>query len=91
MDTEPERVGKKLASLDSCHSSKPYQRENCSLQKQLESYLWSLPGQKILAMVSFEDVASFLIWRDKFGKTVSHLPACLTLRDKKDLVSVPKV
>ena len=83
MDTDPKRAEKRLLSLASYHSSKPYQRQKCSLQKQLESYLWSLPGQKSLAMASPEDVLRFLVWRDKFGKTLSHLPACPTLRGQE--------
>ena len=38
---------------------------------------------KTLAMASPEDVLRFLVRRDKFGKTISHLPACLTLRGQE--------
>ncbi|MCP4923101.1 MAG: ALOG family protein [bacterium] len=56
--------------------NKPYQRQKNSLQQQLESFLWSLPTRKTLATASPNDVVDFLIWRDKFGKTESHLDSC---------------
>ena len=34
-------------------------------------------------MASPEDVLRFLVWRDKFGKTISHVPACPTLRGQE--------
>ncbi len=76
MDTEPERVKARLNKLTAYHSKKPYQKQRSSLQKQLESYLWSLAERKTLKTANPNDIISFLIWRDKFGKTVLHTQNC---------------
>ena len=76
MDTEPERVKARLDKLTAYHSSKPYQKQKSSLQKQLESYLWSLEKRKTLKTATPNDIISFLIWRDKFGKTTLHKENC---------------
>ena len=65
------------STLERFKKAKPYQRQKTSLQQQLESFLWSLPAKKTLAIASPEDVINFLIWRDKFGKTESHSDSCL--------------
>ena len=65
------------STLERFKKGKPYQRQKTSLQQQLESFLWSLPAKKTLAIASPEDVINFLIWRDKFGKTESHFDSCL--------------
>ena len=70
------KVNERLQALTARHKKKPYQKQKCSLQNQLESYLWSLPCKKSLATASPSDVANFLIWRDQFGKTKVHLEDC---------------
>ena len=70
VDTEPDRVKTRLASLASYRSGKPYEKQKSALQKQLESYLWSLPERKTLKSAIPNDVVSFLVWRDKIGKSV---------------------
>ena len=70
--------------LNTIRSGKSYQRQKCSLQKQLESYLWSLPEKKTL------NIANFLVWRDKFGKTYSHADDCVARSGAKSPCSCPK-
>ena len=70
------KVNERLQSLIARHKKKPYQRQKCSLQNQLESYLWSLPCKKSLATASPNDVVNILIWRDQFGKAKLYLENC---------------
>ncbi len=76
VDVDSVRVKNRIEHLQSFKSIKPYQRQKCSLQRQLESYLWSLPEKKTLGIASPQDVITFLIWKDKFGKTVIHSDSC---------------
>ena len=76
VNTNDERVANRLKSLRNFRNDKPYQRQKSSLQRQLESYLWSIPERKSLAAASPDDIVSFLTWRDKFGKTVRHSEIC---------------
>ena len=54
-----------------------------SLQTQLESFLWSLPERKVIATASPRNVVDFLIWRDKFGKTIMHSNDCESRTNKE--------
>ena len=78
------RVKNRLASLKAYKKAKPYQRQKSSLQRQLESYLWSLPDKKSLNIASPQDIIGFLIWRDKFGKTILHADDCSASSGGKD-------
>lgn len=80
VDINCQLLDDRRSSLQRFKEAKPYQRQKGSLQKQLESFLWSLPSKRTLALASPEDVVNFLIWRDKFGKTESHLDSCLASR-----------
>ena len=77
VDVDELRVKKRLESLSSYRSAKPYQRQKSSLQSQLSSYLWSLPEKRTISNASPRDVLGFLAWRDKFGKVISHSDDCL--------------
>lgn len=70
------RIESRLKELENLRSAKPYQRQKDSLQRQLESFLNSLPSAKSIATASPSDVVNFLIWRDKFGTTTSHSRSC---------------
>ena len=70
------RIKSRLRELEILRSSKPYQRQKDSLQRQLESFLDSLPSAKSIATASPSDVVNFLIWRDQFGTTISHSRSC---------------
>lgn len=70
------RIESRLKELEILRSSKPYQRQKDSLQRQLESFLDSLPSAKSIATASPADVVNFLIWRDQFGTTTSHSRSC---------------
>lgn len=78
IDIDTDRIEQRLSSLMKFKKDKPYQRQKSSLQHQLESFLWALPQRKSLAIASPKDVISFLIWRDKFGKLVTHSDQCLS-------------
>ena len=76
VNVDEDRMSERLSALKASRDAKPYQRQKSRLQRQIEPYLWSLPGKKPLNSASPNDVISFLVWRDKFGKTVSHLNGC---------------
>ena len=74
------RVKNRFNSLNIFRAIKPYQWQKSSLHRQLESYLWSLSEKKTSSMSSPKNVISFLVWRDKFGKTAVHSDQCTSLR-----------
>ena len=91
VDTEPDRVKNRLASLANYRSGKPYEKQKSALQKQLESYLWYLPEKKTLKSAIPNDVVSFLVWRDRFGKTVVHHDGCSSEGLRKSACTCPRV
>ena len=76
IDVDLEHVNRRLELLNSYRPNKPYQRQKSNLQVQLESYLWSLSGKRTLSNASPQDLVTFLVWRDKFGKTMVHSDIC---------------
>ena len=82
VDTNYERLKHRLAFFERFHSEEPCQRQKSILQKQLESFLWSLPEIKSLKTATPQDIINFLIWRDKYGKTMVHLANCTRLLEK---------
>ena len=55
---------------------KPYTKQVSHLQRELESFLASLPSPKSLLSATPDDLICFLIWRDRFGKTIIHHDYC---------------
>ncbi len=76
VEIDQQHIDKRLLTLSQNKSKKPYQRQKGSLHRQLESFLWSQQNRKSIAVASPQDVINFLIWRDKFGKSVSHSDEC---------------
>ena len=76
VDVDGDRVSERLSALKASRDAKPYQRQKSSLQKTKKSLTSGLCLTKSLNSASPNDVISFLVWRDKFGKTVSHLNGC---------------
>ena len=75
-DVDGDWVSERLSALKASRDAKPYQQQKSSLQRQIQSYLWSMPSKKSLNLASPNDVISFLVWFDKFRKTVFHLNSC---------------
>lgn len=69
-------INARFHSLQSARSHKPYERQKCRLQQELENFLASLPQPKALISASPGDLICFLIWKDKSGKTKVHLDSC---------------
>lgn len=58
-------VDNRLASIRAQRKSLPYERQKSALEKELETFLGSLPSPKTL-----------LVWKDGKGKTKVHIPQC---------------
>ena len=69
-------VNRRLKHLQRQKSGKSFERQKSALPKLLSSFLLSLPVAKTLALESSSDILKFLIWEDKFGKTVVHDITC---------------
>ena len=65
-----------MVSLQAVQQRKPYHKQTSHLQKELESFLASLPSTKSLLSATPDDLIRFLIWRDRLGKTVIHHDHC---------------
>eukprot|EP00794_Sanderia_malayensis_P015556 gene15556-biopygen13268 len=68
-------------SLTRYKQVKPYQKQKGKLQQDSESFLWSLPTKKTVATATPRNVIDFLIWKDQFGKTITHTDACKSQSD----------
>ena len=69
-------IDNRLAFIRDQRKSLPYERQKTALQKELETFLGSLPSPKSLQSATPYDVTRFLVWKDKNGKTKVHVPQC---------------
>ena len=65
--------GKKL---DELYNFLKYSKQKCSLRAQLSSFQESLAPPKDLLTAKQEDIRSFLIFKEKDGRTQLHDPKC---------------
>ena len=65
-----------FVAFKSSSSSKPYQKQKSSLERQLSSFLASLSPLKSMSSASSEDIVKFLISKDKTGRTLVHTQTC---------------
>ena len=66
----------RFAAFKSSSSSKPYQNQKSSLERQLSSFLASLSSPKSMSSASSEDIVKLLISKDKTGRTLVHTQTC---------------
>ena len=83
MDIDLTAIKRRLDNLRQQNSNKSYERQKSALHKLLSSFLSSLPVAKSLASASPPDISKFLVWKDKFGKTVVHDSACPELGQRQ--------
>lgn len=83
MDIDLTAIERRLDNLRQQNSNKSYERQKSALHKLLSSFLSSLPVTKSLASASPPDILKFLVWKDKFGKTVVHDSACPELGQRQ--------
>ena len=69
-------VDNRLASIRAQRKSLPYERQKSALEKELETFLRSLPSPKTLQSATPHDLTRFLVWKDLKGKTKVHIPQC---------------
>ena len=69
-------VDNRLASIRAQRKSLPYERQKSALEKELETFLRSLPSPKTLQSATPHDLTRFLVWKDGKGKTKVHIPQC---------------
>lgn len=53
-----------------------YSKQRDSLQKELESFLGSLPGCPSLTSIAPRDICRFLVFKDRNGRTQGHKNGC---------------
>ena len=64
--------------------STPYTRQKSSLEKELTGFLSRLIPRRDISCAIPEDVVSFLIWKDSFGKTRIHRDECRLFGSKRE-------
>ena len=68
-------INSRFVALKSSSSSKPYQKQKSSLERQLSSFLACLSPTKSMSSAS-SDIAKFLVSKDKTGRTLVHTQTC---------------
>lgn len=71
-----DQLDSRIDSLSAVAENKQYKKQKNSLQRELDSFLASIPGHKNLMSASPKDVVRFLAWKDKGGRTKVHSPQC---------------
>ena len=69
-------INSRFVAFKSSSSSKPYQKQKSSLERQLSSLLASLSPPKSMSSASSEDIVKFLISKDNTGRTMVHIQTC---------------
>ena len=69
-------INSRFVAFKSSSSSKPYQKQKSSLERQLSSFLASLSPPKSMSSASSKDIVKFLISKDKTGRTMVHTQTC---------------
>lgn len=77
-----EQIDQRLEQLLNFDRATSYSKQKDSLCKQLESFLFALPGYVTLATVTPRDICRFLIFKDKDGKTQVHKNGCQFIGQK---------
>ena len=76
LQVDLQRVDTRLNLLTRTSLSTSYQKQTQSLKEELDSFLCALPGKKTLLSTSPRDVCTFLVWKDKKGKTQVYSNGC---------------
>ena len=69
-------IDDRLRQLTVFDQTTSYSKQKDSLQRELETFLASLPGSPTLATVTPRDLCRFLVYKDSHGKTQVHVNGC---------------
>ena len=75
-------IDERLRQLTLFSEAISYSKQKDSLQKELESFLGSLPGRPSLTSVNPRDICRFLAFKDRNGRTRVHKNGCKFLGQK---------
>ena len=76
-------IANRVQQLSDQRLSSKYAKQKTSLQKELANYLSSLRSPKTLMSAVPGDVISFLIWKDRNGRTQVHRSDCRVSRSQR--------
>ncbi len=76
------QIDERLRQLTLLSQATSYSKQKDSLQKELETFLCTLPGSPSLANVTPRDLCRFLVFKDRHGKTQVHKTHCVHLGQK---------
>ena len=82
VQVELDDIDARIKQLFHFDKATSYSKQKDSLQKELEQFLYSLPGHVTLATVTPRDLCRFLVYKDKNGKTQVHRMGCEFLGQK---------
>ena len=69
-------IDDRLEQLKNASIQSSYSKQKCSLRSEFETFLASLPNSKTILSASPIDITRFLVWKDRYGKTVVHKNGC---------------
>ena len=75
---DEERISQRLQVLSDQRTSSRYARQNKSLERELIQFLECLSIPKSPATALLSDVITFLVWKDRGGRTKVHSQMCLS-------------
>lgn len=77
-----DEILRRKAILADRATSTPYAKQTCALEIEICFLGQSQPPSDLIAATP-DDIINFLIWKDKFGKTVVHRDGCHNFGHKK--------
>lgn len=69
-------IDARLQQLKQTTQKSSYSKQKSSLRVEFETFLASIPNARSIFSATPEDVSRFLVWKDRHGKTVIHIPGC---------------
>ena len=76
-------IERRKRELRDRQASIAYTKQKSSLEKELTTFLCSLAPKRDIASAIPDDIVSFLIWKDSFGKTRIHRDNCYLFGSKR--------
>lgn len=76
-------IASRVQQLSEQRLSSKYAKQKTSLEKEFGNYLLNLHSPKTLMSAVPGDVISFLIWKDRNGRTQVHQPTCRASRSQR--------
>ena len=84
VDIDQSAIAARIEQLSQQRLSSRYSKQKSALEKELSTFLSNFVPPKTVFTALPSDVISFLVWKDRRGRTRVHLSSCLVSRSREE-------